>query len=363
MGTVILATKDAQLQQIFSRQHRFTLEMYNPGILSQLKSAPDVVFVFDLATYSDLEEAVQKALLSYQVVLTAPPSEMSGQRPFPGNPNITTYFLEETELTRYQNLVIFVENLLERLVLSHRLNDYIKESFKDIVNTSLLQKQKLEIESLNEQLREISRIDYLTNLLNRRALLEAFEAEKRRALRSRWRLKKTGHMDLEHPLPEETDGPEDFHHEAKGQLKDHLGNFACLMIDIDHFKQVNDTYGHLMGDKVLKQFGDLLRTPGLFRDSDILGRYGGEEFIVLLPDTNSSYAEYPAERLREAMKGIVFTDSKKRKFTVTLSIGISEFLPEEASCEEMIKRADEALYYAKEHGRDQVVIYENLEKV
>lgn len=244
------------------------------------------------------------------------------------------------------NFLTLVERLFDHLTLSGRLDSYIRDSFSDIVDANLLIRQKQEIEELNKKLEEMSRIDFLTNLLNRRAILDAFNKEKNRALRTRWRLQR------DHADPSDDAGPV-----PDGDLREHIGNFACIMIDIDHFKMVNDTYGHLAGDRVLQEFGRLLRQKGLFREVDTIGRYGGEEFIILLPDTNSEHAYHPAERLRQAIKQIPFKDERGREFRVSISMGISEFLPEEVSCDEMIHRADEALYQAKDRGRDRICVY------
>ena len=113
---------------------------------------------------------------------------------------------------------------------------------------------------------------------------------------------------------------------------------------------------------MLKKIGEVLTSKVIFRENDIVARYGGEEFIVILPETNSKHAFVPAERLREFIKKIDFFDGRKTKFNITISVGISEFSMHDKSNEDLIKRADEALYYAKENGRDRVVIYEEVYK-
>jgi len=132
-----------------------------------------------------------------------------------------------------------------------------------------------------------------------------------------------------------------------------------MMIDIDHFKSVNDTYGHLAGDKVLRTAGKLFLNDNILRKSDISCRYGGEEFIVILPETSASHALGPALRLSETFSSIAFFDNQKT-FTVTLSIGISEFHPGDQSSEDIIHRADKALYHAKKLGKGKVVVYEQF---
>lgn len=258
---------------------------------------------------------------------------------------------------KFENLLSLIACHAEMSLSADRLNDYICDSFQNIVNQNILEMQKQEIEALNEKLLEISRVDYLTKLLNRRALMEEFENEKKRALRDRWRVQKAiddsencfvGGATIEAPSYESR---------AKGTLTEHIGNFACIMIDVDFFKKINDSYGHLVGDQVLKGVGEVLREPGLFRENDIIGRYGGEEFIILLPETNLVNAMIPAERLRQKVKEVDFFDEDKNVFHISISLGVSEFIPDELSTDEMIKRADVALYYAKQNGRDQVVAY------
>ena len=112
---------------------------------------------------------------------------------------------------------------------------------------------------------------------------------------------------------------------------------------------------------VLKELGELLNSNSIFRNNDIIGRYGGEEFIVILPETNSEYAKSPAERLRKELKEKKFY-SNGEIFHVTISIGISEFKTSDKSCEDLIDRADKALYYAKSHGKNMTIIYEDIFK-
>ncbi|WP_072909891.1 diguanylate cyclase [Malonomonas rubra] len=129
---------------------------------------------------------------------------------------------------------------------------------------------------------------------------------------------------------------------------------SCLMLDIDHFKRINDQYGHLVGDKVLKFFTDNLRL--LAREYDILCRYGGEEFLVLLPETALEDAIKAAERYRQQMEKTPFVLGKQ-KLHITVSIGVTEAHPvEHETRDSFIGRADKALYQAKQEGRNKVVI-------
>lgn len=252
----------------------------------------------------------------------------------------------------------FIKLVFQRMKDLSRLNDYIVNSFQTIVDSNVITQQKEKIEKLYQELESLSKIDVLTSVLNRRALFEALETEKSRTLRDLWRLnslKESENIDTTDKEPVNSENIID--KEPKGSFLDHYGRFACLMIDLDDFKQVNDTYGHLAGDYVLRELGDILRSNKIFRENDIIGRYGGEEFVIILPETNREYAKIPANRLRDFIKNHDFT-YEKQKLKITVSIGISEFKSNDKNSDELIDRADKALYYAKNHGKDSTIVFE-----
>ena len=127
---------------------------------------------------------------------------------------------------------------------------------------------------------------------------------------------------------------------------------AVLMLDLDHFKAVNDRYGHAVGDTVLRSFAEILRDS--LRSSDLAGRVGGEEFAVLLPHTDLAGALLLAERIRHAVASYCRVPQHP-ELRMTVSIGASELLPEDPSPEVALARADAALYRAKQEGRNRVV--------
>ncbi len=136
---------------------------------------------------------------------------------------------------------------------------------------------------------------------------------------------------------------------------------CCIMSDIDFFKKVNDTYGHAVGDCVLKAVAKTIKKE--LREEDIASRYGGEEFIFLLPHTNLDEAKIVAQRLNEAVakKKInieEFNIENIKEISVTISIGVSEFNKSMKESQMLYKNADEALYQAKESGRNRVVVYQ-----
>ena len=130
-------------------------------------------------------------------------------------------------------------------------------------------------------------------------------------------------------------------------------DFSLIMLDIDHFKKVNDRYGHLTGDEVLEEIATLISRN--IRDTDIVGRYGGEEFIIILPKTTLASAWVVAERLRTIIKQVEMKDSAGNVFAITVSQGLAGWERGEDTSS-LISRADEALYKAKEKGRNRVQI-------
>jgi len=138
---------------------------------------------------------------------------------------------------------------------------------------------------------------------------------------------------------------------------------AALMFDIDHFKRVNDTYGHSAGDQVLRWLADCFRQNT--RGIDVAGRYGGEEFVLLMPETLLPGAIQIAERLRQSIAELSIPirpatgDSPAVDLRVTVSIGVAVLSPDVPSLAVLLERTDQALYRAKNSGRNRVVVWEN----
>lgn len=172
-----------------------------------------------------------------------------------------------------------------------------------------------ERKQLEEELKRQARIDLLTGLNNRRHFFELAEQELARAKRH------------DVPLP-------------------------ALMLDVDHFKLVNDTYGHHVGDLVLQKLSEVCVKT--LRGIDILGRLGGEEFAILLPETKSEQALEVAERLRLAVAGATVPLEQGGSIHLTVSIGVASVVATDAKIEDLLKRADTALYAAKNAGRNRV---------
>ena len=143
------------------------------------------------------------------------------------------------------------------------------------------------------------------------------------------------------------------------RAKRYGGSLGCIMIDIDRFKAVNDTYGHLTGDRVLRELSGLIRNN--LRRIDIAARYGGEEFVLLLPETDGEALGFVAEKLRKAVESHNFQDKQNAENPgperITISLGAADF-PQSGvkTPEDLVQAADQALYEAKRSGRNRVVV-------
>ena len=173
---------------------------------------------------------------------------------------------------------------------------------------------------LETRLRQLATTDPLTGALNRRSFLAKAEPEIKRAAR-------------------------------------HKRPLTALMLDIDHFKQVNDKHGHGGGDEALKRTVAAIQKE--LRSLDALGRYGGEEFAVLLPETNMDGAMAIAERIRHAIEALIL-EWEEKTFRITISIGAAKFV-DGATIDDTLNAADRALYAAKTGGRNRVVSADTLE--
>lgn len=173
-----------------------------------------------------------------------------------------------------------------------------------------------EVQNKNEQLEALSNCDGLTGLINHRYLLEILETEFNRSFR------------YNTPL-------------------------CCIMLDIDFFKEINDTYGHLFGDVVIKGVANIIKEK--CRNSDLMARYGGEEFVVLLPNTDIDQAQTVAVKLFEAIKSFEFTDNENSK-SITVSIGLSSINDTIERSIDLIALADKSMYEAKNGGRNRICV-------
>ena len=208
-----------------------------------------------------------------------------------------------------QGRFLFIAEVAEGEGAFARENRKLREEISDI--SMRLRKKDVELTAVIAQAEEITHIDTLTYLVNRRQILKLLQTEVKRADR-------------------------------------YKAPFSISMIDIDHFKNINDTLGHTRGDKVLIQVAKKLRR--VVREADSLGRYGGEEFLMLLPNTKLKEAAGQAARLCKYIRESEIPIGKKIHLTV--SIGIAEYKQGKESWQDLLNRADKAMYIAKNAGRD-----------
>jgi diguanylate cyclase (GGDEF)-like protein len=169
-----------------------------------------------------------------------------------------------------------------------------------------VKKRMLELENMNKKLLDISKTDALSNVLNKAAILKAMD----RLINDKSNSK-----------------------------------FSILMFDIDDFKNINDTHGHFVGDKCIRTLSSTARKS--FRDIDLVGRYGGDEFIIILPDTGSKQALIVAERFRK-------TVAESSSPSITISIGIASYPLDGTNIGNLIKVADKGLYASKKKGKNTI---------
>lgn len=209
----------------------------------------------------------------------------------------------------------------EEMGLSLGAADYVNKPFRQTV-VKLRVKNQLELVKRLETIQELSMTDSMTGVGNRRFFNQHINLEWNRAIRS----------------------------------KKEMG---LLLIDIDFFKNFNDTYGHLIGDMVLKHVADII-CQYIRRPSDKCVRWGGEEFVAILPETNQDGALKVAEDIRTKIESTPFIIDENTSAKITISVGLSCTIPEHNSqytTKHFIEDADKALYQAKETGRNKVVIY------
>lgn len=187
-------------------------------------------------------------------------------------------------------------------------------TIQDVTDLALARKKMEEVVELNKKLEELTNFDGLTAVYNRRYVEKRIEQEFNKA-------KQNGSV------------------------------FSIVLIDIDHFKKVNDLYGHLAGDEVLKEFAKIIKSN--LRAPDVFGRYGGEEFFALLPDTNEEEAGELGLSLKNAVEEAV-VETKGKKIKVTFSGGVVQYREHETDYVQMIHEADQALYHSKESGRNRI---------
>ncbi|GAB6061322.1 diguanylate cyclase [Deferrisoma palaeochoriense] len=213
-------------------------------------------------------------------------------------------------------LVARVRSLLRIRALQKRL---FRQNLELEAKNQQLEALARQLDAANQELRLLSVTDGLTKAYNHRHFQERLRAEYARATR-------------------------------------HGEPLACVMIDLDRFKRINDTYGHPVGDRVLVHLVEVLKEG--VRGEDLVARYGGEEFVLLLPKTDAAHARALAERLRARIEAEPVPIGDGATLPVTVSMGVADLVPgsRDRSPDELLKAADEALYRAKTNGRNRVEV-------
>jgi two-component system cell cycle response regulator len=263
-------------------------------------------------------EEIQNALDKGRIDLVLMDNQMPGKSGMDWLPEITKRQLAPVVmLTGSGTEEVAVQALQEGAVGYLSKNNLSHEKLVNTIDAALDQWTQLQqARADKEELERLANSDSLTGLYNRQAILDKLC-------------------------------------ELINRAKRYQEDFSLSMLDIDHFKKVNDRYGHLTGDDVLEKIATLIRRN--IRNTDVAGRYGGEEFIILLPLADLSSALVVAERIGSVIESAEMKDSGGNVFAITVSLGLSSWEPGE-DAHSLIFRTDEALYKAKENGRNRVEI-------
>lgn len=230
-----------------------------------------------------------------------------------------------------------LDRMVDQLIQMHRLEQENRRLLEElrIANEELRQKERLLSKDLDERGRELLETNSELERVNRELAILAF----RDGLTGLY-----NHRTFHERLREEM-----------ARARRYQKPLSLIVCDLDHFKSLNDQYGHPLGDEILRRTADVLRGGAgeRLRESDILARYGGEEFVILLPETSKPGAKIKADRLCAEVRGTPFPGGRN----VTMSFGVASFPDDAKTTEELIAFADHALWVAKQAGRNQVQVY------
>ena len=284
---------------------------------------------YEIESAADGKEALEKVAISAPdlILLDVMMPEVDGMEvakrikadpTLPFIPIIMQTALDAVE-SKVEGLDAGADDYITKPIVFAELEARVKSLLRIKALQQDLSSRERQLADMNDQLRRISQTDALTGLDNRRHLEERLDEMFSYAVR------------YNEPL-------------------------ACVMCDLDKFKSVNDTHGHQAGDAVLRQLADILRHT--VREVDRVGRYGGEEFMLLLPGTSIEAAKVFAERVRAAVEAAAF-DVGDTTLSRTMSCGVAAWPhPSIGSTDLLVKAADDALYAAKEAGRNRVVLFD-----
>lgn len=226
-------------------------------------------------------------------------------------------YLEYNEFVRYGILAgSLIEMILFSLALGYRIKIHEEEKIKIITKAN--ENLDIKVKQRTKKLEDLANKDYMTNLYNRRFLFKVSE-------------------DL-----------------IKVAKKENTP-LSIIIFDIDNFKSINDTYGHNVGDIIIKRFAKILKQ---LQDSYICSRFGGEEFVVLLPNTNKKDTFNIATEIKNTIEKLTIKVDEKNSLNFTISGGVDSLKPN-TNIDELIHTADMALYEAKKNGRNQIILSKN----
>lgn len=287
---------------------QYCVQVWNTFMENRSGRPPDEVYKQSIfSIFPELEEDWFRHKVESVVTLGTPTFTIWEQRPY------LVRFKNYQPITGQQEFMYQNTTILP-LISANSSIEHVCLIIYDVTDVAA---NKQRLQSANLQLQELARTDRLTGLNNRGYWEECLAHEYARHRR-------------------------------------YQSSAALVMFDIDHFKKVNDTYGHPAGDKVIQAVADVVREQ--MRDTDYAGRYGGEEFVILLPDIDSAGAQVFAERLRLRIEALVVSH-EEQQIRFTVSLGVADLSVPMDAYKQLIERADQALYASKKGGRNQTSIY------
>jgi diguanylate cyclase (GGDEF)-like protein len=287
---------------------QYCVQVWNTFMENRSGRQPDEVYKQSIfSIFPELEEDWFRHKVESVVTLGTPTFTIWEQRPY------LLRFKNYQPITGQQEFMYQNTTILP-LISANSSIEHVCLIIYDVTDVAA---NKQQLQSANLQLQQLARTDRLTGLNNRGYWEECLAHEFARHRR-------------------------------------YQSSAALVMFDIDHFKKVNDTYGHPAGDKVIQAVAEVVREQ--MRDTDYAGRYGGEEFVILLPDIDSAGAHIFAERLRLRIAALVVSH-EEQQIRFTVSLGVADLSVPMDEYKQLIERADQALYASKKGGRNQSNIY------
>ncbi len=285
-----------------------------------VENTNDVIMVLDATPLSEGGPRIVYVNPAFEKLMGYTAEEVVGRNPRilqgPGTEDKTRYKMRKAmrDGTSIRTQILNYDKAGNELWLDINMVPLFDE-YGNLAYYAAIERDLTEHKKLQAQLESMATIDSLTGMANRQAFLQRAKNEFNRARR------------YSRPL-------------------------TVVMIDIDHFKAINDQYGHATGDEVLRQISDICQRS--LRGTDFMGRVGGEEFVLLLPDTAHSSAYHVAERMRTHLSETPVELENGISLNITASFGVASMNEHDRDLDNVLERADEAMYHAKHEGRNQV---------